>query len=169
MDVVIGVCGGLLLLWCWGRRLPAETSETRAVELSAEPSVVFQVMDDIQGQTQWRRMLRLVDPMPPREGRRVWREANHGGTRARYEELLVEPGRRIVRRIGEVGAGSHVVWDARLTGLAPGTRVEVTETSFVPSPMRRLRQRYFVSTERLLERYLTGLARRLGDEEASIL
>jgi hypothetical protein len=169
MGVVLGVCAVVFVLWLCGRRLPAETAETRVVEVTAEPAVVFQVMEDIQGQTQWRRMLRLVDPLPSCEGRRVWRESNHGGTHARYEELLVESGRRIVRRIGEVDGRSHVVWDARLTGLAPGTRVEVTETSFVGSPMGRLRQRYFVSTERLLERYMAGLVRRLGDEEAPIL
>lgn len=156
-----GVLATLLLLLVVSGSLAA-TSHVATVKASfARPAAeLWQRISDHAAQPKWRKELKSLVLLPPRDGKVAFEEENDFGKVQYLVDEAVAPSRYVVRITSE-GLGYSGRWIFELSPSATGTTLAITEEGAVQSFLFRALSPLFSKTK-TLEQYLTALAAELG-------
>ena len=151
----------------WGRILGLATIVTRAARFHQPPEALWQAITDYGNFPTWRRDLKSVTPLPPREGRPRWREYKNGGDAPRpswwveIEEMT--PNEKLVTRIAVPDVPFHGTWTYEISRTSSGSHLRITErVGFGPGFGRY--PAYRPSTARTITHYLLDLGGRFGED-----
>lgn len=151
----------VLLVVVVGALLPVAHAAARRITLRQPPAAVFAALTDVQAMPGWRD-LKSVELLPPRAGKRCYREVSGFGPM----DLLVEredPGRELITRIVTAGSPFGGTWTFRLTPHGDATEIAITENGEVYNVVFRALARYVFGHTATLDGYLEALGRKFGE------
>ncbi len=111
----------------------------------------------------WRSDVASVTSLGDRNGKPVWQENYKDGNTVALMTTESKPPKRMVREIAEEGPFSGR-WEIDIQPTPEGSTVTITEVGKVPNPIFRFVSRYFIGHTTFMERYLTGLAGKFGEQ-----
>ena len=152
----------VLFVIAFGTTLPREHVATVRIRLAASPSAVWTIISDPFSAGSWRKDVKTVEVLPDRDGRRAWREISSNGTITFVLEASVA-GKNMVTRIDDstLPFGGH--WEYVLETNGDATVLTITERGIVKPPLFRFMSRFVFGYTFTMQRYLTALAMRLGE------
>lgn len=134
--------------------LPETRSGSAESVISASPEAIIAVIKDVGAQPEWRSSVAAIA-----EDVTGWTETTRSGERIAFRWVHQAPNRLDLSFSSESGyAGT---WTARLTGEAGGTRMSVTETAHLPSPVTRLLAYLLFDPVSFSRKYLAELKARV--------
>ena len=145
-----------------GALLPVNHSAARRIRLAQSAAAVFAALTDTAAQPQWRKDLKSVELLPPRDGKRCYREVSGFGPM----DLLVEheePGKKLITRIVTDGSPFGGTWTFKLTPQGTGTEIAITENGEVYNVIFRALSRFVFGHATHVESYLKALAVKFGE------
>lgn len=163
--IALAVVAGLgVLLALVGAMLPVAHAAASRIRLSAPASAVYAAITDIAALPQWRG-LKAVELLPPRGGKRCFREVSKSGPM----DLLLEeelPDRRVVMRIVTEGSPFGGTWTYRLEPQGGGCELVITEHGEVYHVVFRALAKLVFGHHATLEAYERALAAKFGEAAA---
>ncbi len=144
-----------------GALLPVAHAAARRLHLKQSAAAVFAAITDVPAMPQWRD-LKSVEMLPPRGGKRCYREVSGFGPM----DLLVEieePGRKVVTRIVTAGSPFGGTWTFRLEPEGDGTSITITENGEVYNVFFRALARFVFGHTSTIDGYLRALAAKFGE------
>ena len=159
---VIGIAGLLALIVVVGALLPRDHVAASHATIDAPPQEVWHAITDVERFPSWRKLQR-VELLPPREGKRSWREVSGFGPLT-FQEVEAAPPRRLVSRIVDDDQGFGGTWTFEITPQGTGSQLAITERGYVSNPVFRFLSRYVFGYHGTQEDYLRSLARKFGRE-----
>lgn len=151
--------------WIVGALLPREHSATCSLRLHATPRAIYDAIVDVAGATQWRKDVKKIEVLAPRDGKAAWIEESSWGT-ITYVREVDEPELRVVTRIANDDLPYGGTWTFRIERDGDVTRLSITEDGFVEPAFFRFMAKVFFGHHATLESYLTALAARFGEDAA---
>jgi uncharacterized protein YndB with AHSA1/START domain len=145
-----------------GSALPQNHTASRTAHLSAAPDSVWSVIMDVERYPTWRADVSAVEAVRGTPAL-TWRETT-GGDRITYEATASDRPTRFVARIADKGLPFGGSWEYRLQPDGEGTKVTITERGEVYNPLFRFVSRYVMGHTGTIDRYLTALAAKTGDQ-----
>ena len=162
--IVIGSLLGLVALAAIvGATLPKRHVAKRAAIIDKSPEELWATIVDFAAAASWRSDLEKIEMLPPRDGHIVFRETTRQGPITFEVAEQVAPQRLLVR-VADPDAPFSGTWTYDLQPEGTGTRVTITEQGEVGNPIFRLMSKVFFDPHASMERYLSALARRHGQE-----
>jgi hypothetical protein len=170
--VVGGLVGLIALMALIGLTLRPDHKAARQADLPRPAAELYDLIRDVEKHPTWRTDVKKVEILPPRDGKRSFREHSSQGTIT----FVVDsddaptgdgPG-RLVTRIADDNLPFGGRWIIEVTP-APAaatarTTVKITEDGFVKNPIFRFLSRTVYSLTATQERYLHALGRHVGAE-----
>lgn len=157
MRLILWLLAGLALLvaalFLTGSLLPAAREGRAGITIAAPPGRVLALIEAVEQQPDWREGLARVTRTP-----QGWVE-----TTARGEEITFTPEEMTEARIRlrfTSSAGYQGTWEATLTPVPEGTRIDVVERAEIASPLGRILARLFFNPEAFATTYLQALKAR---------
>jgi len=166
--IVVGLIGSLMLfllvMYALGSRLPVEHVTTVRATLRASQASVWEALADVPGQMKWYPVITKVERIADRDGKPVWRE-EMGRNSFDMAETVTEPPRRIVREIVDNNGPFTGKWEfvVEPASEGAGSKVQITETGQVNSPIPRAFIHYLFGETYYLKKYLNALATKFGE------
>jgi hypothetical protein len=163
--VLAGLAGLVVVIALIGLRMPAKHVAARRVKLAKPAADIWHALVDHEGQPRWRKGLRKIEWLEPRDGKPCFREITSQGviTYVVDEERAptgVTPGLRITRIADDrLPFGGRWIYE-----LAPDGTLTITEDGFVKNPVFRFLSRTVFSQTATLEQFLRGLAFQIGSD-----
>jgi uncharacterized protein YndB with AHSA1/START domain len=159
VGVIVGV--GLVVALA-GSRLPRNHTARMTIQLAAPRDRVWALVSNFADAPRWRSDLRSVQLEPRGDGRLSFVETTRQG-KVPFEVVSQEaPGRQVVRIVDDaLPFGGTWTWELEAAG--DGTRVTITEEGFIKNPVLRLMGRFFFKPTDSGCRYLSALAREVGE------
>lgn len=176
--VTIGVLAALVgIVAAVGYTLPV--AHTARVERTYAAGVeeLFRAVAATSEYPSWRRGVKRVEQLPPREGKPSFRELGGNGEITFIVEEMI-PNRRIVSRIADVGLPFGGKWTYEFTPVAEGergpvaagdasrsadagarSRLRITEEGEVYNPIFRLMARFVFGHDRTMRQFLDDVDR----------
>lgn len=151
-----------------GAALPAEHRVSRSLRLRQSPSNIWQALDDLSGQAEWRTDLASIELLPDRAGRRAWREHWKNGQQILMEESSRTPPSRLVTRIADESLPFGGTWTFEIDADGDGSRVRITEDGVVRNVIFRSMAKFVFGHSATMEGYLKSLAGKFGEPSAAI-
>jgi hypothetical protein len=134
--------------------LPETRSGSTESVISASPEAIIAVVKDVGAQPKWRSSVAAIA-----EDATGWTETTRIGERIAFRWVHQAPDRLDLSFSSESGyAGT---WTARLTRESGGTRMRVTETANLTSPVTRLLAYLFFDPVSFSRKYLAELKARV--------
>lgn len=134
--------------------LPETRSGSAESVIGASPEAIIAVVTDVGAQPEWRSSVAAIA-----EDAAGWTETTRSGERIGFRWVHQAPDRLDLSFSSDAGyAGT---WTARLTAEAGGTRLRVTETANLPSPVTRLLAYMFFDPVSFSRKYLAELKARV--------
>lgn len=134
--------------------LPETRSGSTESVISASPEAIIAVVKDVGAQPEWRSSVAAIA-----EDATGWTETTRIGDRIAFRWVHQAPDRLDLSFSSESGyAGT---WTARLTRESGGTRMRVTETANLTSPVTRLLAYLFFDPVSFSRKYLAELKARV--------
>lgn len=153
----------VLLVVVVGALLPVAHTAARKITLRQPANVVFAVLTDVAAMPQWRKDVQRIEVLPPRDGKRCYRETTGHGPM----DLLVEredPGRELVQRIVTAGSPFGGTWTYRLTERDGATELAITENGEVYNVVFRALARFVFGHTGTIDGYLKALGAKFGED-----
>ncbi|HEX2838887.1 MAG TPA: SRPBCC family protein, partial [Phycisphaerales bacterium] len=158
---------GLLLLAAGtlgvlGRFLPKEHTSSGSVDLTATQEQVYALINDIGAFPDWckdfTRMERLPDHVgPDNEKKEQWRQYMGRNSFTSVNELM-EPPRRVVRRVDDDNRLFGGTWDHVIEPTGPSTcRLTITEKGHVNSDIPRAMMHYIIGEDYTIKKFLKAV------------
>lgn len=144
-----------------GMLLPVEHSVTVRRTLDADADRVWQAITTIEEFTEWRSGLTAVEPLPDKNGLRVWRETTGEGPMT-FETIEFDPGQTFATRIADEDLPFGGTWTHRLERVGEQTTLSITEDGEVYSALYRFVSKFIIGHERTLNTYFDDLENRLN-------
>jgi uncharacterized protein YndB with AHSA1/START domain len=145
-----------------GALLPAGHVAVRRARYHRRPEELFAVITDFAAAPAWRKDVKQVELLPPREGRTTFCEHGaHGKITFEVDELA--PPARLVVRIADPGLPFGGSWTTLVEAAPGGATVTITERGEVKNPVFRFLSRFVFSQHATLDAYLEALGAKLGD------
>lgn len=134
--------------------LPETRSGSTESVISASPEAIIAIVKDVGAQPEWRSSVAAIA-----EDATGWTETTRIGERIAFRWVHQAPDRLDLSFSSESGyAGT---WTARLTRESGGTRMRVTETANLTSPVTRLLAYLFFDPVSFSRKYLAELKARV--------
>jgi uncharacterized protein YndB with AHSA1/START domain len=149
----------VVLVLVIGALLPKTHIATRTVVLNAPAPAVWKAITTVEAYPQWRGVQAAV-ALPPRAGRRVWRETDKHGQAMTMEVIEEVPERRLVTRIADEHLPFGGTWTYELVPLGNGTQVTIIEDGVIHNPVFRCMARYVIGYHATMDDYLARLKTR---------
>ncbi len=152
----------VLLVVVLGALSPVAHAAARRITLRQSPTAIFAALTDVKAMPGWRD-LKSVEELPPRDGRRCYREVSGFGPM----DLLVEredPGQELITRIVTDGSPFGGTWTFRLTPKGEHTEIAITENGEVYNVVFRALSRFVFGHATHVESYLKSLGRKFGED-----
>ncbi len=165
MKKALMVAGALaclvLLVAIVGVFLPKGHSVSRTMRISKPPEAVWAVITDYAAMPSWRTGLAKIERLPDRGGRPVWKETLDD-LELPLEDTLVDPPRKLVRRIADPDLPFGGTWTYELAASPGGSTLTITEDGEIYNPLFRVVSRFTDPTGSIVV-FLTALANKLGE------
>jgi len=146
-----------------GWMLPQNHVVSRTAQLSLSPDKVWTIITDVADYPSWRSDVDSVERLAAPELK--WREVS-GGDRITYEATTSDAPSHFVARIADKGLPFGGSWDYRIEPAGAGSRITITENGEVYNPIFRFVSKFFMGHTSTIDKYLTALAKRTGDQYA---
>ena len=158
--VVVALILGVLVA---GLLLPEEHQASRTLLTKQSPPAIWDAINDHANEPQWRSDVASVVSLGARNGKPVWQENYKDGNTLQLATTESKPATRMVREIAEEGPFSGR-WEIDIVPTAEGSKVKITEIGKVSNPFFRFVSKYLIGHTTQMERYLTGLAGKFGEQ-----
>jgi len=160
--IVLAVVVVLIL----GAMQPRNHTASVTITLNAPQAVVWQRIEDVQTQPNWRSGLTAVKMLPAQDGHICWEETSSFGKMPLCEVLAVAPSTRIVR-IADPNLPYGGLWTYELSpGLAPTdpntTILKITENGFTNGWLFRFIGHYIFHEDTQIKKYEADLQKSIG-------
>ena len=160
--IVLAVVVVLIL----GAMQPRNHTSSVTITLNAPQAVVWQRIEDVQTQPNWRSGLTAVKMLPAQDGHICWEETSSFGKMPLCEVLAVAPSTRIVR-IADPNLPYGGLWTYELSpGLAPTdpntTILKITENGFTNGWLFRFIGHYIFHEDTQIKKYEADLQKSIG-------
>ena len=170
MKWVVIILGGLValvaLMALIGAFLPREHRATSTISLHQSPDSVWNVVRDFGSTTTWFTGMTESQRLPDRDGHEVWRQKMSG-----FDTPIIvlesAPPRKLVTQIDPTASASFGgTWTYELAtdSAGRGTRISVTESGWISNPIFRFMSRFMFGYYASLDKYLTALGKRFGQD-----
>ena len=159
--VGVAVVGVVLVVVIGGLLLPKEHTARSYATINAPPESVWRALTDVEAFPAWRSDVARVEMLAPSNGRKSWREIGKHGT-ITFEEVLVDPPRRLIGRIADPSLPFGGSWTYDVVREGAGSRVMITEDGVVRNPVFRFMSRFVFGHHATQEAYLRALGRKFG-------
>ncbi len=143
-----------------GSMLPKNHLATRSSRFKQPPQAVWAV---ITGPADWRPNIRSSEKLPPRDGRRTWKEIDKHGQTITYESIEESPPNRLVTRIADPKLPFGGTWTQEIGPDASGCLVTITEAGEIYNPIFRFMSRFVFGYTGSIEAYLRALHAKFGE------
>jgi uncharacterized protein YndB with AHSA1/START domain len=137
-------------------------ASTRAI-VPAPPDSVYAAITNAGEHPSWRKNLKSVEMLEPRDGHPRWREVSSFGPMT-IELLERVPNQKVVGKVEDDGQAFGGTWTYEIAA-APdgkGSVVTITERGFVNNPLFRFLSRFVFGYYGAQEDYLRALGSRFG-------
>ena len=168
---IVGVVVALILLavgivFILGGLQPRNHTASATVVVNAPQAVVWQRIEDVQTQPNWRSGLTAVKILPPQDGHTCWEETSSFGKMPLCEVLAAAPSTRIVR-IADPNLPYGGLWTYELSpGMAPtdanSTILKITENGFTGPWFFRFVGHYIFHEDTQIKKYEADLQKSVG-------
>ena len=146
-----------------GTMMPQNHVASRSARLSQPPESVWAVITNVPAFPSWRKDVAVVENLPPRDGKVVWKETSRSRNSLTFEAETAEAPRHLVTRIADKGLPFGGSWDYVIAPDGAGSRITITENGEIYNPIFRVVSRAMGYTS-TLDAYLESLAAKLGDK-----
>lgn len=163
--VAAGVLGALVLVvLVVGLLLPEEHHASRTLVTKQQPQVVWDAINDHANEPSWRADVASVTSLGERNGKPVWQENYKDGNTVALMTTEFAPPTRMVRELTDLEGPFSGRWEIDISPTPNGSTVKVTEIGKVSNPIFRFVSKYVIGHTTFMERYLTGLAGKFGEQ-----
>jgi uncharacterized protein YndB with AHSA1/START domain len=150
--VLLIVCIGIIA-YVLGSRLPVNHTATTTVVLNAPQARVWQMIEDVPSQPEWRADLKSVQPLPQQDGHTCWLEVQKMGKMPMCEVLTAEPSTRVVA-IADPSLPFGGTWTYQLTPMDAGTTsLQITENGFTKPALFRFIGHYIMHEDTQIKKF----------------
>jgi hypothetical protein len=153
----------LLVVLVGGLLLPEEHHASRTLVTTQPPQAIWDTINDHPNEPKWRSDIDSVSSLGERNGKPVWQENYKDGNTLALMTTESRPPTRMVREIAEEGPFSGR-WEIDIQPTPAGSNVTITEVGKVPNPFFRFVSKYVIGHTTQMEKYLTNLAGKFGEE-----
>jgi hypothetical protein len=153
----------VLVVLVIGAAPPKNHVVSRHVILHRSPSEVYETVRNFTAAPSWRHDLERVEMIATGDDYVRFREHGKQGA-VTYDLIEDRPNERIVTRIADQDLGYSGAWTYTFQSEAGGTRLEITETGEVSNILFRFMSRFIFGHTATIEKYLTALGRKFGQD-----
>jgi hypothetical protein len=146
-----------------GAVLPKSHVASRQIVLHRSPDEVYQTVRDFSATPSWRPGLERVEMIATADNHVQFREQGEQGP-ITYDLIEDRPGEKMVTRIADLDLGYSGSWTYTFTKDPAGTRVQITEAGEVSNILFRFVSRFIFGHTSTIEKYLTALGKKFGEE-----
>lgn len=164
MKWVLWILGSLVTLVAavaaFGAWLPVAHTASRRARYHQPPQAIW---DLVTGPPSWRPQVAKYEPLPERDGKRMWRETSARGEAITFAAEEADPPRRYVTRIADQSLPFGGRWVFELTAAGEGTELRITEEGEIYNILFRALAKLVFGYTSSLEDYLKALGAKLGE------
>jgi hypothetical protein len=153
----------VLVVLVIGAALPKNHVVSRHVILQRSLGEVYATVRDFAAAPSWRPDLERVEMIATGDDHVRFREHGKQGA-VTYDLIEDRPNEKIVTRIADQDLGYSGAWTYTFQSEADGTRLEITEAGEVSNILFRFVSRFVFGHTGTMEKYLTALGRKFGQE-----
>ncbi len=153
----------LLVVLVGGLLLPEEHNASRTLVTKQPPQTIWDTINDHANEPKWRSDIESVTSLGERNGKPVWQENYKDGNTLALMTTESRPPTRMVREIAEEGPFSGR-WEIDIQPTPAGSNMTITEVGKVPNPFFRFVSKYVIGHTTQMEKYLTNLAGKFGEQ-----
>lgn len=149
-----------------GACLPRGHTATRAAIFHRPPTELYAAVRDFAAQPSWRRDVRGVELLPPRDGQACFCETSRHGA---ITYLVVEdkPAEKLALKIADENLPFGGTWTFEFSSPGVGLGgVRITENGEVKNPFFRFMARFIFGYTGTMENYLRDLGKKFGETAA---
>jgi hypothetical protein len=162
------IIGGILIaliltVLVVGLLTPVEHHASRMLKTKQSPQAIWDAINDHANEASWRTDISSVQSAGERNGKPVWQENYKDGNTLQLATTESKPPTRMVREIAEEGPFSGR-WEIDITPTPEGSNVRITEIGKIPNPFFRFVSKYILGQTTQMEKYLTHLAQKFGEQ-----
>jgi hypothetical protein len=157
------IVGLILVVLVVGALTPVEHHVSRTLVTKQQPQAIWDAINDHANEPKWRTDIERVESLGDRNGKPVWKEIYKDGNTLELATTESKPPTRMVREIAEQGPFSGR-WEIDITPTPQGSNVTVTEIGRIPNPVFRFVSKYIMGQTTQMEKYLTNLAKKFGEQ-----
>lgn len=162
--LVVGILVALILVvLVVGLLLPEQHHVSRTLRTKQSPQAIWDAINNHANEPKWRPDVASVTSLGDRNGKPVWQENYKDGNTVALMTTESKPPTRMVREIAEEGPFSGR-WEIDIQPTPEGSSVTITEVGKIPNPFFRFVSRYVIGHTTFMERYLTSLAGKFGEQ-----
>lgn len=163
--LVVGIVVALVLaVLVAGLLLPEEHRASRTLVTKQTPQAIWDAINDHAHETAWRSDVKNVSSLGERDGKQVWQEEYKDGNKVTLITTESKPPRRMVRELTDLEGPFSGRWEIDITPTPAGSNVTITEIGRVSNPVFRFASKYIIGHTTFMEKYLTGLAGKFGEQ-----
>lgn len=164
--IVITIVGLLVTLFgvlgMVGSFVPETHTASMSVDVATPIDRVWAAIDDPASFPQWLPGVDAVEMLPDKDGRRAFRQ-KQGRNSFVLEETVKHPPTLVTRTITDDNGPFSGSWEHRLEDLGDGrTRITVTETGTIKSPIPRAIMHYAIGYDYYLNSFAKALKAKFG-------
>jgi hypothetical protein len=141
--------------------LPKKHAVSRRARFRQPPTVIWEV---IAGPPTWRADVRSFEELPERDGHKVWREVDKHGQKITFERVESNPPVSMVTRIADPQLPFGGSWSHQISPVDGGSLLTITEAGEVYNPIFRFISRFVIGHSASIEKYLTALGNKVGEQ-----
>ena len=161
---VVGMLVALILgVLVAGLLLPEEHHASRTLVTKQAPQAIWDTINDHGNEPAWRSDVRSVTSLGERNGKPVWREDYKDGNKLTLITTESKPPKRM-RELTDLEGPFSGRWEIDIQPTPNGSNVTITEIGKVSNPFFRFVSKYVIGHTTFMERYLTGLAGKFGEQ-----
>lgn len=147
-----------------GWMLPEEHRASRMLATRQSPQVIWDTINDHASEPSWRADVANVTALGDRNGKPVWQENYKDGNQVALMTTEFKPPTRMVRELTDLEGPFSGRWEIDITPTREGSSIRITEIGKVSNPIFRFVSKYVIGHTTFMERYLTGLAGKFGEQ-----
>jgi uncharacterized protein YndB with AHSA1/START domain len=158
-----GAVALLTVVMLIGATLPRTHVASRTLRVRRSPEEIWTLITDVDRFTSWRPDLKRVERLPDRNGHAAWVEHTSSGA-IPLETIEAVPPERLVLVIAAPTLPFGGTWTYAVERVADGSALKITEDGYVSNPLFRFVSRVVIGHHRMIDAYLTNVARRFNEE-----
>ena len=168
MKKILLVVAGVLVLLIAGVLIvglitPADHQASRTLRVKQTPEAVWAAINDHVNEPSWRDDIANVTSAGERNGKPLWQENYKDGNTLQLMTTESRQPNRLVREIAEEGPFSGR-WEIDIQPIDGGSSVKITEIGKVSNPFFRFVSKYIIGHTYQMDKYLTNLAKKFGEQ-----